>query len=44
MVLHDHQKIDILVNNAGIVKGKFFSEMTFQDFELVTRVNYLGAV
>ena len=34
--------IDLLVSNAGVLKAGSVKEQDFQEFEFVTRVNYLG--
>ena len=37
--------IDILINNAGIALGdRGFEELTIEDFERITRINYWGVI
>ncbi|MBI4504412.1 MAG: SDR family NAD(P)-dependent oxidoreductase, partial [Chloroflexi bacterium] len=37
--VHEFGRIDILVNNAGITRDKTLKNMTFDDWQMVMRVN-----
>ncbi|MCL2031222.1 MAG: SDR family oxidoreductase [Oscillospiraceae bacterium] len=39
-VMERHGRLDIFLSNAGILKAGGLEEMTLEDFERVTRVNY----
>lgn len=43
-VQREFGRCDVLVNNAGIPGGGPFAEVTMEQIERVTRVNYLGVV
>ncbi|MCL2003200.1 MAG: SDR family oxidoreductase [Oscillospiraceae bacterium] len=41
-VMERHGRLDIFISNAGILKAGGLDEMSLEDFELVTRVNYIA--
>jgi NAD(P)-dependent dehydrogenase (short-subunit alcohol dehydrogenase family) len=44
-VIRKFGRVDILINNAGIALGeKNFGEVTFEDFQKITNINYWGVV
>ncbi|MCB0643455.1 MAG: SDR family NAD(P)-dependent oxidoreductase, partial [Phaeodactylibacter sp.] len=36
--------IDLLINNAGISHCRYFDNITVDDFDQITQINYLGAL
>ena len=40
----EHGFVEILINNAGVVIGKYFTELTPEDFELTMRVNTFAGI
>lgn len=41
-IKNDFGHIDILINNAGIVKNKMFLDMSYEEWDLVFKVNVYG--
>lgn len=41
-ILDTYGGLDIVVSNAGVLKAGAVTELSFKDFEFVTRVNYCG--
>ncbi|HOV40141.1 MAG TPA: SDR family NAD(P)-dependent oxidoreductase, partial [Spirochaetales bacterium] len=41
-ILDTYGGLDIVVSNAGVLKAGAITELSFEDFEFVTRVNYCG--
>jgi all-trans-retinol dehydrogenase (NAD+) len=40
----EHGFVEILINNAGVITGKYFTELTPEDFELTMRVNTFAGI
>lgn len=43
-VVADHGRVNVIVNNAGVAVGATVESMSYEDFDWLTDINYLGVV